>query len=991
MHDQQDLSLDIEEGSGMDMEIPGWLRRHFGEFSGQINSSPSGEERYYDRMLHAFLLPSSNSVGHLSYQPSSHNSVDNNFFSALMEFSKQLDYFSDNPKFLLYRKTESSLTAYVTISILFTGLFVQAYSLTAGRDNAIKGALAQCTILTASIAMLVGWVLTALNCSHRLNLFHLNQQLRRKYFRSAPDNETIYQLLSNALEPLWVVVLWAALDLMMANSVFHQQDCNGDRDSDSCYYSTVLAVQAMLVVIGLPTCLFISIKSTRLPTMLLMLLLSKEMQNNELRHIIGNVAHDLKTPLSSFISGVEAIVSVTQEIEAICRKDMRNSHSNEEVIDRLDAISEISEHMTKINCFMLMIINRCLDSSQSLQGLELRPRLSSTTITYCIEQPLSCLTMHDEQAAVQVEFLPTDLGDKEVITDVQWLQDNLLCLLSNAIKYSRLAGHAARRDVDLRISLVDKDKLPTSLEAHASEDSLRKIEKKRRKSWLNCDNKRTKPSLLKASIQHQRNGRVAPSAHNVNDSDSSLLDDIPSLPNNSSDSIEQTEKFICFEVLDSGEIIRDNRQLRSVFSPKPASSRYSGGTGLGLYSLEKRMEALGGKCGARKREDRDHGCVFWFAIPLHLALAGLCPAPGQTILSQPTESAKQKLDHPEQTQEQQLQQVANNPQFNIKNADFFGVYGHRRSSLRASSSSSTSRKSQTRSGHRPSTSSGDPPCVVNHNRPSFSLPTQHEETDSAISTQKSTPVASNVGLPPLRILIVDDSPVVLKMTSLLLTRQKHIVTVAADGVRALQIVEEQLTAYKERITQSKDKDVWTVPPLFDVILMDLQMPILSGAETAIKIRSMESDLNSEILRHFQTASDQILPFDGQSVSDLEVKFKIIGFSAKGDELALHEAFSGGMDAFIHKPFTIQAFSDAYMHSIHSNSHPQSSSNGCTTMCTHHVCSPCSPALQFKWAVPSNLLLEMCLPRVWPLTDVDCVFSARILWFKCFDFHYEDKV
>eukprot|EP00975_Prorocentrum_lima_P038104 8014091-Prorocentrum_lima.AAC.1 len=68
------------------------------------------------------------------------------------------------------------------------------------------------------------------------------------------------------------------------------------------------------------------------------------------------------------------------------------------------------------------------------------------------------------------------------------------------------------------------------------------------------------------------------------------------------------------------------------------------------------MEALGGKCGARKREDRDHGCVFWFAIPLHLALAGLCPAPGQTILSQPTESAKQKLDHPEQTQEQQLQQ-----------------------------------------------------------------------------------------------------------------------------------------------------------------------------------------------------------------------------------------------------------------------------------------------------------------------------------------------
>lgn len=353
MHEQQDLSLDLEEGSGMEMEIPGWLKRHFGELSGQINSSPSGEERYYDRMLHAFLLPSSNSLGHFSYQPST-NSVDNNFFAALMEFSKQLDYFSDNPKFLLYRKTESSLTAYVTISVLFTGLFIQAYNLTTRQESAIKGALAQSTMITAIIAMVVGWVLTVLNCSHRLNLFNVNKQLSRKYFRSTPDNETIYQLLSNVLEPLWVGMLWAALDLMMANSVFHQQDCDGDRDSDSCYYSTVLAVQAMLIVTGLPSTLFISIKSTRLPTMLLMLLvnmcvvlgmliytnklrafgvvfifivlsafvlfeyyrqsmsafllthrlhrtlllneqLSKEMQNNELRHIIGNVAHDLKT------------------------------------------------------------------------------------------------------------------------------------------------------------------------------------------------------------------------------------------------------------------------------------------------------------------------------------------------------------------------------------------------------------------------------------------------------------------------------------------------------------------------------------------------------------------------------------------------------------------------------------------------------------------------------------------------------------------------
>jgi hypothetical protein len=45
------------------------------------------------------------------------------------------------------------------------------------------------------------------------------------------------------------------------------------------------------------------------------------------------------------------------------------------------------------------------------------------------------------------------------------------------------------------------------------------------------------------------------------------------------------------------------------------AQRATGGTGLGLYSLSKRIEALGGLCGVRDRDDCQQGAVFWFTFP----------------------------------------------------------------------------------------------------------------------------------------------------------------------------------------------------------------------------------------------------------------------------------------------------------------------------------------------------------------------------------------
>ena len=41
----------------------------------------------------------------------------------------------------------------------------------------------------------------------------------------------------------------------------------------------------------------------------------------------------------------------------------------------------------------------------------------------------------------------------------------------------------------------------------------------------------------------------------------------------------------------------------------------TGGTGLGLFSLRKRIEALGGNCGIKDRDDKGEGSCFWFSFP----------------------------------------------------------------------------------------------------------------------------------------------------------------------------------------------------------------------------------------------------------------------------------------------------------------------------------------------------------------------------------------
>ena len=81
---------------------------------------------------------------------------------------------------------------------------------------------------------------------------------------------------------------------------------------------------------------------------------------------------------------------------------------------------------------------------------------------------------------------------------------------------------------------------------------------------------------------------------------------------------DTTIPMLRFSFMDSGQSLSENRYSTLFDHPKMLSSERMGmgGMGLGLYCLRERVTAMGGRYGARKRNDGLEGTEVWFSIPL---------------------------------------------------------------------------------------------------------------------------------------------------------------------------------------------------------------------------------------------------------------------------------------------------------------------------------------------------------------------------------------
>lgn len=124
--------------------------------------------------------------------------------------------------------------------------------------------------------------------------------------------------------------------------------------------------------------------------------------------------------------------------------------------------------------------------------------------------------------------------------------------------------------------------------------------------------------------------------------------------------------------------------------------------------------------------------------------------------------------------------------------------------------------------------------------------------------------ASNPNKPQQRVLIVEDSPTSLKLMERMISNLGHKVSTAVNGIDALEMLRSET---------------------FDIVLMDINMPLMNGLQASHEFRKLER-ANRACGKPYQ---------------------KIIAISGDISNTMFQEVSNAGFDAFIPKPLTRERF------------------------------------------------------------------------------------
>ncbi len=565
------------------------------------------------------------------------------------------------------------------------------------------------------------------------------------------------------------------------------------------------------------------------------------------------------------------------------------------LMENNQGIKQCLQNIRDTNTFMLMTINRCIDYTKASRGFKLVPKYETLDLQETLRLPLDC--MKNIQERIHIALKPLEMPEicSHIITDKQWLQENILCLLSNAVKYST-GGEVT---IAVYLTKIEKPELTTSTNVPSDRDNSllaagvsdrlmrssladrwrnqisqtfsnfrfstksasKPINQKSKDCELDCEEP-SGPAPLLSSAANSFNSiqslplktalsfiaRQKSQLFNIEEgnekSTTKRLDSRQGETKKEETTEQSPRKFtnnskspvthhIRFDVEDTG-IGMSAEAMGQLFSPFKQAQRLAGGTGLGLYSLAKRVEALNGSYGVMKRSDGNQGSLFWFSIPYR---PDYTTADLYSNVEKETEFLSEK-------EEQRSEQGFPNESFRHDRCSSKGVQCRRRNSLE------------------------------------FGI--------------------YELKIPKLQILLVDDSPSIVKMSSMMLKRQGHVIEIADNGENALKRIQHQWTSNQRG---------------FDIILMDLQMPVMDGLEATRRLRNLEKE-SPPWLQPMATTSTNCSPRNklaqvyevwSRSYPSHHYHHAVIGVSANSDDETAREAIKAGVDAFLPKPFSMDLF------------------------------------------------------------------------------------
>ena len=154
------------------------------------------------------------------------------------------------------------------------------------------------------------------------------------------------------------------------------------------------------------------------------------------------------------------------------------------------------------------------------------------------------------------------------------------------------------------------------------------------------------------------------------------------------------------------------------------------------------------------------------------------------------------------------------------------------------------------------------------------LPFGQSETDSA-PDKLSEQAGSIIDLGMLRILVVDDVEPNRDLARMILEQAGHEVDEAAHGLAALEVLAR--------------RD-------YDVVLLDVQMPVLDGLQTVFHIRQAEKGIG------FDPAYDYAETLESLCQRINKRHTKVVALTAHARSSDRERCLDAGMDSYISKPF-----------------------------------------------------------------------------------------